>query len=201
MKRLSLVKEAHAAILRSLQPGEIALDATVGNGHDTQFLAEQVGTAGHVYGFDIQVEALTAARLKLEQHDLSNRVTLIHDSHAHIAEAIPKSHHGTIKAVMFNLGYLPGSDKSVITQTESTLAALNAATEILAPKAVLTVLAYPGHAGGDIETGEVQNWARHLDSRHFSVNFIAGTERKSTSPSLIIIEKIERKDSGRRVRE
>ena len=189
MKRISLVKEAHAIIQQHLQPGDIALDATVGNGHDTLFLAEKVGPAGLVYGFDIQASALASTRLKLEQHDLSARVILAHDSHARIAEVIPKSHHGSLKAIMFNLGYLPGSDRTVITQTESTLAALNAALELLAPKGVITILAYPGHSGGDQETCNVQNWCGQLDESRFSARIIHGTEPTSTSPRLMVIEK------------
>lgn len=37
--------------------GDIVVDATMGNGHDTQFLAELVGENGHVYAFDIQESA------------------------------------------------------------------------------------------------------------------------------------------------
>ena len=191
MKRISLVKEAHAIIQQHLQPGDIALDATVGNGHDTLHLAKQVGPAGQVYGFDIQASALDSARLKLEQHNLCACVTLSHDSHAHIAEVIPEHHQGNIKAVMFNLGYLPGSDKTVITQTGSTLAALNAALAVLAPKGVVTILAYPGHSGGDEETSSVQNWCGQLNSHQFSVRIIHSTEQTSTSPRLMVIEKIE----------
>ncbi|MGR9043924.1 MAG: class I SAM-dependent methyltransferase [Gammaproteobacteria bacterium] len=190
MQRISLVKEAHARVQRHLQPGEIALDATVGNGHDTLFLADRVGASGHVYGFDIQAAALASARLKLERQELHTRVTLSCDSHARIAEVIPAHHCGHIKVIMFNLGYLPGSDKTVITRTESTLAALNAAIKILAPNGMITLLTYPGHAGGDEETGAVHSWSLKLNDRQFSVAVIHGVEQKDTSPRLIVIEKI-----------
>ena len=47
-------------------PGETVVDATAGNGNDTQFLAELVGENGHVLAFDIQQAALdsTAERLR-----------------------------------------------------------------------------------------------------------------------------------------
>lgn len=200
MKRISLVKEAHAIVQQYLQPGDIAVDATVGNGHDTVFLAEQVGPAGQVYGFDIQASALASARLKLEQRNLCACITLIHDSHARITEAIPECRHGGIKAVMFNLGYLPGRDKTVITQTESTLAALNNALDILAPDGIITILAYPGHAGGDRETRSVQSWCGQLHSGRFSVRIIHGAERKDTSPRLFVIEKTGFFDSKHKVK-
>lgn len=188
MKRISLVSEAHTVIRQRLQTGDIAIDATVGNGHDTLFLADQVGTAGTVYGFDVQASALASARKKLEQTNAGTGVILIHDSHAHIAESIPARHHGSIDAVMFNLGYLPGSDKTVITQSETTLAALNAVLELLAPNGMITILAYPGHVGGAEETRCVQSWCDHLNDDRYSVQIIQGTEPKHTSPRLFVIE-------------
>ena len=38
----------------ALYPGARAIDATMGNGHDTQWLCEQVGNEGCVYAFDVQ---------------------------------------------------------------------------------------------------------------------------------------------------
>src|SRR5690606_8250875 len=74
---LSLSKQL---IRQALQPGNAAVDATVGNGHDTLFLAETVGAAGRVYGFDIQAEALQAARRRLEAANLEGRVTLFKEA-------------------------------------------------------------------------------------------------------------------------
>ncbi len=132
-----------------LQPGEVAVDATVGNGHDTLFLAQQVGAQGHVYGFDIQEEALARTRRRLEEAGLRDRVTLLQMGHEHMAEAVPAAWHGRIGAVMFNLGYLPGgSDRTCITRPQTTVPALEAALRLLRPGGVLTVVAYRGHPGG-----------------------------------------------------
>jgi len=188
MPRISLTQSAHNVIQQHLHAGDIALDATVGNGHDTLFLAELTGQSGAVYGFDIQPSALASARSRLEQHRLEGCVTLINDSHARIAELIPKALHGKVKAVMFNLGYLPGSDKTVITQSESTLTALNAALQVLAPHGVITVLAYPGHSGGDQETGSVQAWCEQLDKSRYSFSMLHGDAQKDTSPRLFVIQ-------------
>ncbi|MGR9115976.1 MAG: class I SAM-dependent methyltransferase [Gammaproteobacteria bacterium] len=190
MKRTSLVKEAHSVIMEHLHRGDIAIDATVGNGNDTLFLAEQVGPAGKIYGFDIQPLALASTRAKLTQHDLNHRVVLIEDSHARLAENVPEPYHGMIKAIMFNLGYLPGSDKAIITQTESTLAALDAALKILAPGGLVTIMAYPGHTGGDHETESVHTWCGNLENSRFSVRIIYGAEHKNSSPRLFVIEKV-----------
>ena len=45
-------------ILKHLKPGDVAVDFTMGNGHDTEFLSKTVGPEGFVYAFDIQEQAL-----------------------------------------------------------------------------------------------------------------------------------------------
>lgn len=187
-KRISLLNLAHDLISDILRPGDIAMDATVGNGHDALFLAQQVDPSGHVYGFDIQQAAIDATLEKFRQADLC-QLTLFHASHAKMSAKIPEQCHGNIKAIMFNLGYLPGSDKSVITRTESTLAALTAATQILAAGGIVTVMAYPGHQGGDTETGQVEQWMERLDSGQFTVETFYSTENKDTAPRLFVIRK------------
>ncbi|MGZ4970823.1 MAG: class I SAM-dependent methyltransferase [Methylobacter sp.] len=190
MKRISLVKTAHDLIRDILHPGDIAIDATVGNGHDTLFLAEQVAPSGHVYGFDIQQAAIDSTLEKFRQMHSSESLTLIQASHAVMDAEIPADLHGKIRAIMFNLGYLPGGDKSVITQTDSTLKALNIAVKILAIEGVITLLAYPGHPGGDLETDQVKNWCEQLDNKQFEVNTIYSTEHKDTAPRLFVIRKL-----------
>lgn len=189
MKRISLVNAAHDLIRDILHPGDIAIDATVGNGHDTVFLAGQVGPPGRVYGFDIQQAAIDSTLEKFRQTHIPDCLTLIHASHADMAEKVPEHFHGKIRVIMFNLGYLPGGDKSVITQTDSTLPALTAATRILAVNGIITLLAYPGHPGGDRETDQVKNWCEQLDTEQFEVSTIYSTEHKDTAPRLFVIYK------------
>jgi hypothetical protein len=190
MNRISLVKEAHNLIKDRLQPGGIAIDATVGNGHDTLFLVEQVMPAGKVYGFDIQQAALDSARSKCGQLSDPECLTLIHASHALMAEKIPGQHHGKISVVMFNLGYLPGGDKSIITCTDSTLQALNSASRLLATGGLITILAYPGHPGGDRETDQVKHWCGQLDTDQFRVSTVYSMEHKDSAPRLFMVSKM-----------
>lgn len=190
MKRISLVNTAHELTRNILSPGDIAIDATVGNGHDTVFLAEQVGPSGRVYGFDIQQEAIDSTREKFRQNELSDCLTLIHASHADMDEKIPFDLHGKIRVIMFNLGYLPGGDKSVITLTDSTLGALSAAIRILAVNGIITLLAYPGHPGGDQETDRVKTWCEQLNPEQFKVRTIYSTAQKESAPRLFVISKL-----------
>ncbi len=189
MKRISLLEIAHDIVGSYIEPADIALDATLGNGHDTVFLARSVGAGGHVLGFDIQQKALVNSFQRLLQHDLQRRVTLRLASHADMLSHIPKQWYGRVRAVMFNLGYLPGADKAVITQIDSTLAALDSACVLLAPRAVITVLAYPGHAGGDLETEQLAAWCRQLDRTCFTSEVVLSSHDKPSAPRLFVIRK------------
>ena len=190
MKRISLLNTAHDLIRGSVRPGDIVVDATVGNGHDTMFLAEQVGLSGHIYGFDIQQAAIGSTLDKFRKTAFSECLTLIHASHAEMDTKIPAHHHGNISAIMFNLGYLPGGDKRIITQTDSTLTALAIASRILAVNGIITLLAYPGHPGGDLETERVKNGCGQLDSEQFAVSTVYSTEHKDSAPRLFVVRKI-----------
>lgn len=189
MTRISLPETAHRLIEKRLQNGDSAIDATLGNGHDTLFLARQVGTEGHVYGFDVQLQALESTRARLTQAGLSANITLFHASHADMASFIPPEQQGRIQAVVFNLGYLPGSDKTIITRAESTLTALSAACGMLAPAGVMTILAYPGHAGGDLETEQVHQWLERLEPSRFHYTTYASSVDKPGAPRLFYLEK------------
>ena len=106
-----------------------------------------------------------------------------------MSDKIPLHHHGKISAIMFNLGYLPGGDKSIITLTDSTVTALNSACRILSSNGIITVLAYPGHQGGGLETDEVKNWCDHLNEDQFKIGIIYSSENKASAPRLFVIHK------------
>ena len=110
---------SHRLLQEVITPASTVIDATAGNGHDTLFLA-RLAPAGRVYAFDIQAAAIEQTRQRLARHALAwptepaAPVTLIHDSHARLDRHLPADE--AVCAAIFNLGYLPGSDKSVITQ-------------------------------------------------------------------------------------
>ena len=187
-KRISLTAQAHQFILSHLKAGDIAIDATVGNGHDTLFLARQVSERGIIYGFDIQQQAIESAQTKLSNAFVFKNTMLFNTSHENLSEFIPDQYHGKIKTIMFNLGYLPGSDKAVITQATSTLFALNQATELLATEGVITIMAYPGHSGGKEETKQIKQWCEQLNIDRFVVKQINSSD-KETAPVLFCILK------------
>ena len=150
---------AHDWISRVVLPGDTVVDATAGNGHDTVFLARLAGPSGHVHAFDVQEEAIRSTRERLEAAGLFTSAIHLHPaSHDRLAELVS----GPVKAIVFNLGYLPGGDKKTVTRTGSTLAALEQAAALAAPNGLLSVMCYPGHEGGDTEAEAVEAFLSRL---------------------------------------
>ncbi|MCI0666795.1 MAG: methyltransferase domain-containing protein, partial [Methylococcaceae bacterium] len=96
---MRLVERAQQIIAAVLRPGDIAIDATLGNGLDTLFLARGVGPEGIVYGFDIQPEAIEITRNNLRGAGLENRTRLVLGSHADLDRHIANEHRQRVKAV------------------------------------------------------------------------------------------------------
>jgi predicted methyltransferase len=178
---------AHAAVATVLGEGMQAIDATVGNGHDTLFLARQVGATGHVYGFDVQQAALDASAARLRAEGVADRASLIHAGHETMARQLPATLRGKVQAIMFNLGYLPGSDRGCITRATSTLPALEQSLALLAPQGVLSLLAYRGHAGGQDEAATVTRWLLGLDAEHYRVHRFGSETGNQTGPELSLV--------------
>ena len=171
---------------RFLLPGDIAVDATMGNGHDTQMLCELVGESGHVYAFDVQEQAVANTRARLEEAGLLGRATLFHCGHQEMAQHVPTS----VQSVIFNLGWLPGGDKSVTTLLDSTLEAENAALELMKRGGLMTICAYPGHAEGARERDALIDWAAALDGRRYQAMVRRYVNQPGNTPVLIAVEKI-----------
>jgi hypothetical protein len=96
---------------------------------------------------------------------------------------------GNVAAVMFNLGYLPGADETVITLPQSTLTALSAATEMLRSDGLLSIIVYPGHPGGETEAAAVEAWASALPQPDFQVMCYRSLNRKAEAPYGIFVSK------------
>jgi SAM-dependent methyltransferase len=183
---ISVLGQAHEFVRQRLHPGDIAVDATAGNGVDTLFLAQRVGKRGHVYAFDIQQQALTNTRERLEKAGVLANVILIHDSHARLLDHLPETVHGQVAAVMFNFGYLPGGDPSVITQIESSLSALKAALKVLKTGGIISAVLYRGHPGGEEEARAIYDFVSNLPSDRYEVYNYRPLNRRN-APELVAI--------------
>jgi predicted methyltransferase len=156
---------AKSLLKKAVKLGDVVVDATVGNGYDTVFLAELVGESGHVYGFDIQAEAIAASKERLTQNCLLERCTLLHSGHEHLTSMLPPIHHGKVSGSFFNLGYLPGSDKSIVTRPETTIASIQQLLAIMAPEGVIVLVIYHGHKGGAEERDSLLTYCQQIDQK------------------------------------
>lgn len=181
-KPLLMAQRMVADVLRA---GDHVIDATVGNGHDTVFLAKLVGAGGKVIGFDVQEEALKCARKRLEDEGVLHDGVLLHPcGHERMAQVVKCR----VKAVMFNLGYLPRADKAVITTVETTLPALRQACDLLEIGGIITIMCYPGHGGGDVEAQAVVKWAESLPRGEWRVVRYGMINAPNNPPFLIGVE-------------
>ncbi len=161
--------------------GDRVIDATVGNGHDTRFLAECVGASGSVQGYDVQQAALDSAKLRVAE--LSGRVEFFLESHAGMAA---HAEQGSVAAVMFNLGYLPGEDHHLTTETYETLKALEVAGTLLKVGGVLSVVCYPGHLAGAAEAVAVEAWMTARVALGWQVSKYGAVGTRRPAPFLLI---------------
>lgn len=178
---------AHEILADHLRAGALAIDATAGNGHDTLFLAERVGPAGRVLAFDIQDAAINVAKARIKDAGFSERVEWHCESHARLAQHAAA---GSISVVMFNLGYLPGEDHQVTTRTEETLLGLAAAEQVLGKGGALSVVCYPGHEQGAMESDAVTVWMETLTQRGWKLARYQMVGTRNPAPFLLLAGRI-----------
>lgn len=129
------------------------------------------------------------ARLTAKENGLAP-VLLLRAGHERMGELVASRHRGHVRAVMFNLGFLPGADtdRSIITRPDTTIPAMEAALELLAPGGVLTAVVYPGHEGGDEEAREVERWMTALPASRAQLALYR-MPQKPAAPYLLALEK------------
>ena len=167
-----------------VKEGGVVVDFTMGNGHDTLWLSQQVGENGKVFAFDIQQAAVDSTAAFLEKEGAPKNYTLICASHHRVKEFVNEP----ICAGMFNLGWLPGADKAITTLRETTLPAIEAAIDLLDHDGGILIAVYPGHAEGKAEGELIYDMLSKISryklccSRFQIVN-------SPTSPYFYLIEK------------
>jgi predicted methyltransferase len=193
---INLLHVAHEYIQKVLPKGGMAVDATVGNGHDTLFLAKAVGETGRVYGFDIQDQAIANTKERLVQEGQDKQVHLFQYPHQQPwSSVLPKQFYGKVDAVMLNLGYLPRGDTSIVTKPSSTIIACKQALAWLKPKGLVTIMLYTGHEGGKEEAENVIEWCRQLPDRQYQV-LLHQRLNRFDAPMLAVISKLHSMSSS-----
>lgn len=185
---IRVTERAQKLATEVLRPGDIAVDGTAGKGRDTACLAQAVGSNGHVHAFDIQPEAITSTHNLLEVAGLLDRVSLHLRSHAELTEVLTPAQRGKLGVAIFNLGYLPGGDASIITQPSSTNHALRAAFDHLRPGGRLICVAYTGHPGGPEESDIVLKFAEEQAAAGLHVEKV-GYYPTPGKPWILVVNK------------
>lgn len=186
--QLRVTEAVHLLVADVVKPGDVVIDATAGNGHDTAFLADRVGEEGHVFAFDVQSEALQSTAERLQGRGLLERVDLVRASHERMADYVDPDGPG-IGAVMFNLGYLPGgADRTTMTRPITTTAAIDASLNMLRPGGIVSVVCYRGHEGGIEESEAVMSLAEALDLKRFRVSTYRMESAADAAPIAVFIQ-------------
>lgn len=178
---------SHELLEEVIELGDTVVDATMGNGNDTLFLAKLVGETGLVYGFDVQEQALENTTERLEKENSFSQAKLLLQGHETIEITLLPDE--KVKAAVFNLGYLPKGDKSVVTNELTTIRALEALLLRLEKSGRIVLVIYDGHDEGKIEKEEILNFVSKIEQEKFSVLNYHFINQRNNPPSLICIER------------
>lgn len=177
---------SHEFLKEVLDKQSIAVDATMGNGYDTAFLAS---LSQRVYAFDVQQQALTKTQERLEQQGLTN-AELILAGHEQVDQYVKEP----IRAAIFNLGYLPNADKTLITRPETTILSLAKILDRLELGGRIAIMVYYGHDGGSREKEELLDYIGQLNQRQVTAMLYQPINQMNQPPFLIMLEKIAATD-------
>lgn len=187
MKLERVLQYARTLLEMSVCEGDIAVDATAGNGHDTLYLANLVGDDGYVYAFDVQKEAVDATLHRLLDNSLEHRAIVLKDGHENVANYI----HKPVSAAIFNLGYLPGSNHEIVTKPNTTIQAIESLLQLLKVGGMIVLVVYHGHEGGKDERDEVIRYVSDLPQKHVHVLRYEFMNQKNDPPFIIALEKVK----------
>lgn len=185
-KYINKITEVNKIFLEKIiEKGDVAIDATMGNGYDTVYLGNLVGETGKVYAFDIQEEALASTKKKVIRDNMEERVELILDGHENLDKYVKEE----VSCVVFNLGYLPRAKHVVITKPDTTLEAIKKSLDLLKPNGIISIAAYIGHEGGLDEKNYICDYLNNLDQKQYNVLHMEFTNQVNNPPQLILVEK------------
>lgn len=171
-------------IREQVKPGDLCIDATMGNGNDTLLLSTLCGKEGHVTAFDIQEQALIHTEKRLADAGAPDNYTLLLESHANM---IRYAESGSISCIVFNLGYLPGGDHKKATKAASSIQALTQSLTLLKKGGMISLCIYSGGDSGFQEKDQVLSWLRDLDPKKYLVIRSDYYNRPNNPPIPVLI--------------
>lgn len=167
-------------ILKNDFKGISAVDATMGMGNDTEKLLKVVGEKGKVFAFDVQDQAINYCKEKFKN---INNLEIIKMSHEFIDIL------ENFDLAIYNLGYLPGSDKSVTTMAMSTVISLMKATQLINKGGIIIVVSYLGHENSKEERDSLEKFLKSLDQKKFIVEKREFFNQINNPPIVYVLEK------------
>lgn len=212
MKNYQITEWCHHFIAAQVEEGDICIDATMGNGNDTEFLCRLVGETGKVYAFDIQEQAVEATRARLAEAGLLKRAELFCESHARMDEVVNEYRHaeqcgasgeekcagksdagadvnGLVSCIVFNFGYLPGGNHNVATHAESSIAAIEKGLRLLKKQGIMSLCIYSGGDSGFEERDALLPYLKALDAKKYLVIVSEYYNRPNNPPIPVLVVK------------
>lgn len=178
--KLDVVKMSHLMIADFADSEGIALDMTLGHGFDSLELAKHFK---HVYAFDIQRDAINSAEHKLA---VTRNITIIQDSHENFDQYVKAE----IALAIYNLGYLPGGNKTITTRVSTTLSSLDKLLKQLKINGIIIIVVYVGHDEGIKESRAVKNYLDTIAADCFKVATYQIVNRRQ-APYLLLVTKVK----------
>lgn len=185
-RKYQITEFCHQFIQMHVQSGDICVDATAGNGNDTEFLCCLTGESGKVYAFDIQEDAIKHTKDRLEA--AGHKAELILDGHEHMKDYVKEV--GEVACVVFNFGYLPGGDHELATKAETSIAAIEAGLELLRKGGLMSLCIYSGGDSGFDEKNAILGYLKTLDSKKYLVVVSDYYNRPNNPPMPVQIVKL-----------
>lgn len=170
-----------------IKPGDLCIDATAGNGHDTLFLSQLTGSAGCVLAFDIQQTALDSTKMRLKKHGAPENVTLLLDSHSHMKNYAQPN---TVSCIVFNFGYLPSGDHTIATRSDTSIPAVSQGLDLLKKNGLMSLCIYSGGDSGFEELDALLEYLKTLDPKKYLVILSCYYNRPNHPPIPVLIRKL-----------
>lgn len=187
MKNYQITSWCAHFIEEHVKPGDICIDATMGNGNDTLLLCQLCGEQGKVYAFDIQKQALINTQKRMTEAAIPANYQLILDSHTNMSQYIQEN---SVSCIVFNFGYLPGGDHEKSTKSDTSICALEASLRLLKKKGQLSLCIYSGGDSGFEERDAVLKWLKELDTKKYLVIKTEYYNRPNNPPIPVLVIKL-----------
>ena len=163
MKNYQITQWCARFIKEQVSPGDLCIDATMGNGNDTLLLST------------------------LCSEGAPDNYTLLLESHTQM-----KTHaqENSVSCITFNLGYLPGGDHAKATKGDTSIEALTQGLSLLRKGGLISLCIYSGGDSGFEERDAVLAWLASLDPHKYLVIRSDYYNRPNNPPIPVLIIKL-----------